>query len=64
VMEDILEANSYENRVEIELMKAKQQIEIAKLDIREKVSDKLVDNPLHRWDAPVIELASEVINNR
>lgn len=62
VMKDILEQNLYEEQVENALLKARQQIERAKLDIRSKVSDKLASNPLHRWNAPVNELASEILN--
>lgn len=62
VMEEILEKNLFEKQVEIELLKSKIQINQATMDIREKVSDKLYENPLNRWDAPVNEMASEIIN--
>ncbi|OBZ15946.1 hypothetical protein A8L34_27910 [Bacillus sp. FJAT-27264] len=62
VMDTILEQSNYEMRVKVELMKARNGIELAKLDIRDKVYDKLAVNPLYRWDMPVSELASELIN--
>ncbi|WP_088834387.1 ATP-binding protein [Paenibacillus tyrfis] len=62
VMKDILEQNLYEKQVEIELMRTKHHIELAKIDIREKVSEILAVNPQFRWDAPVNELAGEVVN--
>lgn len=63
VMKEILEQNLFEKRVENELAKARYYIELAKLDIRDKVSDKLADNPMHRWDTPVFEVANDLINN-
>ncbi|CAI8949260.1 HATPase_c domain-containing protein [Brevibacillus sp. IT-7CA2] len=64
VMNDILEQNLYEKQVEVEMMKARNQIELGKLGIRDKVSTKLANNPLRRWDAPVNEMASEIIKAR
>lgn len=54
----------YEKQVEIELNNVRDRMDTAKMNIRNKVSDKLADNPQHRWDAPVIEMANEVINKQ
>lgn len=63
VMNKILEQNQFEEQVEHELFMARPRIEIAKLDIRDIVSNKLADHPLHRWDAPVHEIAQEIVNS-
>lgn len=64
VMNNILLQNGYERKVVEALNAARTSIEDAKTGIREKVSDKLANDPLKRWDAPLTELASEIVNNR
>ena len=62
VRREILERNSYERLVDLELIKARGDIEQAKIDIQSVVSEKLDENPLHRWDEPVRNLAHNIIN--
>ncbi|MFB4321617.1 ATP-binding protein [Priestia sp. BR_2] len=62
VRREILERNSYEQLVDLELIKARGDIEQAKIDIQSVVSEKLDENPLHRWDEPVRNLAHNIIN--
>ncbi|CCC86395.1 hypothetical protein PPM_p0245 (plasmid) [Paenibacillus polymyxa M1] len=61
VMNNILAQNYYEEKVDLELTKWKGKINLVNTDIREKVSDKLVINPLHRWDAPIKQMAHDII---
>ncbi|MCY9755159.1 hypothetical protein M5X00_13005 [Paenibacillus alvei] len=62
VMNEILQQNHYEELVQQELSHSKEIIEHAKKDLRRKVSTKLELKPLNRWDAPINEMAIDLIS--
>ncbi|MCY9763191.1 ATP-binding protein [Paenibacillus alvei] len=63
VMNEILQQNDFERLVQQELSHSKEIIEHVKKDLRRKVSTKLELKPLNRWDAPINEMAIDLISN-